>query len=101
MLLRVADGAVHLQGDAGGLVGGVGAGDLGGRYIPAGGGRTVGKCQGCRVEQGASEFEADRGVGEMVLDGLERADRAPELGPLSRVAHTSLQQGTTRAEQLG
>ena len=78
-LPRVADGAVDLQGHPGGQVGGVGRHRLGhGRVV---GERRLrrGERPGGAVGGGPGELERDPGVGQVVLDGLEAADRLAEL----------------------
>ncbi len=100
VLLGVSDRAVHLERRPRGAAGRVGAGHLGRRHVP---GRVLVvpvERGGRGVQQRPGELQADRHVGELVLDRLERPDRPAELGPLPGVPDAGLQQGTARAEQL-
>ena len=54
---------------------------------------VLGDGHGSEVGGGAGLLEADEHVGELVLDGLERADGTAELLPLLRVLQGEIEEG--------
>src|SRR5258706_15077975 len=81
----VTDGAVALDRGAAHDVRGLG-GEHNGTVDSLRGRHVVLDGPGRGEDGRGGELQAERGVGELVLDGLEAADRHPELVPLLDVA---------------
>ena len=77
VLERVADGAVALEGDAGGEAGGLVGGDLGERGVAGQGRLGGGDRPGGAGDRPAGVLEGDEGVGQVVFDPAGRSRRAP------------------------
>ncbi len=96
-LPRVPDATVHLDARPSRPVGGVRRHQPGARHGASRSGVLVDE-HGRVVHGSAGCLHRHRGVGELVLDGLERADGAAELLPLLGVAHAEVERGLAQAD---
>ena len=101
VLLRVAHRPVDLQGGAARGDRGVARHRLGHRGVPRPVRVTRGERPRRAIDDRARELDAQMGVGQQVLHGLERPDGDPELVPVARVVGGELEDALTHPDELG